>query len=99
MGWIHPGNPAEQLHKLAGKVEVDRAHVQHTSDSKPSPTTPTPTKMEETPTYSFQPKKTVDKDLPFIAASEVQKQDGKDGKKLRTHLHLHNHSPAHSPTS
>lgn len=32
--------------------------------------------------YPIKPKKTPDKDLPFIEASEVRKRDGKDGNQL-----------------
>lgn len=82
MGLFRPGNPAAQLHTLAGKVEVEHIHSEERKDSeKPDGRH---TKMETHHTYPIQPKKTADKDLPFIPASEVQKRDGKDGKQLRT---------------
>ena len=96
MGWIRTGNPAKQLHSLAANVEVERVKSDSPSPTSPkhnvaiakqdntSPTSPKHdvATAKQDNSYPIQSKKTEDKDLPFIPASEVKARDGKDGNRL-----------------
>ena len=81
MGWIRTTNPAKQLHSLAANVEVERVRLDSPSASPTSPKRDVAMAKQDN-SYPIQPKKTPDKDLPLIPASEVTKRDGKDGNRL-----------------
>lgn len=93
MPWLHRDCAANELHKVASRVEVERrGSVHQTATSRRDSSSNA--EGHKPAVYPIAPKKTADKDLTYISATEVKKHDGKEGNRLCTHLHQHDHASA-----